>query len=117
MADQDVQTNKPVPVEETDSKSGGNSALRFYWMAVGNLALLTAAGLISKQPVWTVTLMDAGYLFIVASLFLARYFDITRYGGETTNGEPASKQHLVRYGLGLASFAAALWGLVQAVDV
>jgi hypothetical protein len=117
MAAQDVQTNTPVPSEESAPKGGGNSALRFYWMAVGNLALLTAAGLISKQPVWTVTLMDAGYVFIVVTLFLARYFDITRYGGETTNGEPASNQHLVRYGLGLASFAAALWGLVQAVDV
>ena len=113
MADQDIRTNKPVPAEG----SGGNTALRFYWMALGNLALLTAAGIISKQPTWTVTAVDAGYLLIVVSLFLARYFDIKRFGGETANGEPASNQHLVRYGLGLASFAAALWGLVQAVNV
>lgn len=115
MTEQDVQANKPVPSSE--SESGGNSALRFYWMAVGNLALLTAAGIISKQPVWTVTAVDAGYVLIVVTLFLARYFDITRYKGETTNGEPASQRHLVRYGLGLAAFAAALWSLVQAVDV
>lgn len=117
MASQVDPNEGVIEKGETVANRGGHGGLRVYWMAIGNLALLTAAGLISKQPVWTVTLLDGVYLLIVASLFLARYVDIKRFGGETANGEPASQQHLVRYGAGLAAASAGLWGLVQAVNV
>ncbi len=102
--------------QDDSSPKGGHGALRIYWMALGNLALLVIAGLISKQPIWTITLLDGGYLLLVVTLLIARYLDVKRYGGETTNGEPATSAHLVRYGIGVTAVGAALWGFVQSVS-
>lgn len=110
---------KPVRTEETSAEqhSGGNPLLRLYWMALGNFLLLVAAMLISKQDAWTITLLDLLYLAIVGSLLLARYIDIARYKGETTNCEPATKRHWKRYAAGLVAVGGALWAAVQAVTV
>lgn len=109
------KTLETPEAQQDSSTGGGNGALRIYWMAIGNVALLILAGLISQQPVWTITLLDAGYVLVVGTLLISRYLDVKRYGGETANGEPATSSHLVRYGVGVTVLGAALWGLVQSV--
>jgi hypothetical protein len=116
MASQDPDKNA-VGGGESAPIMRGNSLLRLYWMAIGNIVLLVVVGYICKQPVWTLTLLDAGYALIALTLFLARYVDIKRFGGETVNGEVATTQHLVRYGAGLVTAVAGLWVLAQAVDI
>jgi uncharacterized membrane protein len=85
-------------------------------MALGNLALLVIAMLISQKPTWTITVLDAAFFGVVLTLFVARYLDVKRFGGETANGQPATGRDLVHYGVGLVAVAAGLWGLVQAVE-
>ena len=103
-------------METTPEVGGGSGALRFYWMALGNLVLLVLAMLISQKPTWTITVLDAAFFGVVLTLFVARYFDINRFGGETANGQPATGRDLVHYGVGLVAVAAGLWGLVQTLE-
>lgn len=103
-------------MENPAAVGGGSGVLRFYWMALGNLALLVIAMLISQKPTWTITVLDAAFFGVVLTLFVARYLDVKRFGGETANGQPATGRDLVHYGVGLVAVAAGLWGLVQAVE-
>lgn len=81
--------------------------LRVFWMAVGNVALLTLAGFILSQGRFS--LLDGGYWAVVAALVGARYADIVRFRGQTADGTPATVTHLRRYALGLLAVAVGLW--------
>jgi hypothetical protein len=57
--------------------------------------------------------LDALYVGLVVLLILARYMDITRCHGQTTDGGPATLAHWRRYVLGLIPVTAGLWALMR----
>lgn len=81
--------------------------LRLFWMGLGNFALVICAVLAARRP--APSLLDGIYALIVVSLIIARYVDISRYRGETVDGDPASMSHWRRYVLALVPTAAAIW--------
>jgi len=91
--------------------------IRLFWLALGNALLLIFAAFIAKLEPWTLTLVDAGYWGIVAMLLLARFVDIKRFHGETSNGQPATMGHLRRYAAMLVASAAAIWAISQSVTL
>lgn len=109
----------PLPVHGSDPQAQPpqGCVLRLFWMAFGNLLLLVFAALIAKTSPWTFTVMDLGYWAIAALLMLARFLDITRFGGETSSGTPATRSHFNRYAIGLSLTAVAMWLAVQSVVV
>jgi len=80
-------------------------------MAVGNAALLALAWLIFQQHRFSP--LDGAYWVVAGLLVGARYVDITRFGGATVDGAPATMRHFHRYALGALVAAAALWGAVH----
>lgn len=81
--------------------------LRLFWTAVGNLALLALVFSISRQHGFT--LFDGVYWVVVVALAGARYLEITRFGGLTVEGMPATMQHFRRYATRLFLVALVLW--------
>lgn len=81
--------------------------LRLFWMAIANLALLVLVLSISNQQGFT--LLDGMYWLIVSSAAGARYVDISRFGGLTVDGTPASMTHFRRYVMSLFLVALGLW--------
>jgi hypothetical protein len=82
-------------------------------MAAGNVGLLALAWLICQRHRFS--LLDAAYWAVVAVLAGARYADITRFGGTTVEGAPATMRDFRRYAVGLLLAGAALWATVHVV--
>lgn len=85
--------------------------VRITWMAFGNLALFLFAVMGARRP--APSAYDAAFAGLVLGLVILRYLDITRFGGETSDGEPATLSHWRRYALGLVGVAAAMWALAR----
>lgn len=89
-------------------KAGCLAALaRVYWMAVGNVLLFVCAIYAAKQE--PPSALDGLYAGLVALLLVVRFVDITRLGGQTSEGLPATLAHWRRYALGLVPVAAFVW--------
>jgi hypothetical protein len=81
--------------------------LRLFWTVAGNLALLAMVFSISTQQGFT--LFDGVYWVVVTALVGARYLEITRFGGLTVEGTPATMTHFRRYATRLFLVALGLW--------
>lgn len=87
--------------------------LRTLWMAWGNVALFLCAAKVADPAAPAATTV---LLFLVAGGVIAiRYIDITRFAGQTAEGEPADLSHWRRYALGVVLVSVSLWGLARFV--
>lgn len=103
------QTKQELPTTEQAGCLGG--VIRLVWLAAGNAALVfIAIAMAQRRAVWA---LDLTFWAIVAGLIVLRYIDITRFGGLTTDGEPASLQHWRRYLVLLLLVAGVLWALAH----
>lgn len=91
--------------------------VRMFWMALGNALLLACAAMIAKQKAWTFSVFDAAFWAIVLLLLAARFVDIRRFHGETTDGKPATMAHLKRYAALLVVIAGVVWGVAHSVSL
>jgi hypothetical protein len=78
-------------------------------MAAGNVALFMLLILIARNKALSLSVCDLGLWGLAAAMAAVRYLDITRLGGQTTEGEPATLAHWRRYTLGLAAVTGFLW--------
>lgn len=100
-------TPPSAPPETPASESPMGCLLRLYWMGFGNMALVICAVLAARRP--APSLLDGVYVFIVCSLVVARYVDISRFNGGTVDGDPATMAHWRRHAVALVPVAAAIW--------
>ena len=83
---------------------GAGLALRLFWMGLGNILLIICLLLVVSRDLPLLSWIDIGYfLILIPSIIAARYVDITRFGGQTTNGEPATMRHWARHSVGLVA--------------
>ena len=75
-----------------------SAVARLYRMLTGNTVLYLIARPIAQQGHQSTATTHAGFCAAVVSLVLVRYLDITRLGGATAAGEPASLRDWYRYG-------------------
>lgn len=96
------------PSASSSGKSIG-CLVRLFWMGVGNLAIaLCLIGIFrEKSPVPDA--LDAIYLVAVIATLAARYVDIVRFGGTTSEGQPATLADWRRHALLLGAIAAVAW--------
>lgn len=99
----------------TQSISGKSLLARLFWLAGGNVALLAIAALILRDNHPALSAMSAIYWALVGALVGVRYLDVTRLGGLTSDGKPATISDFRRYGVKLLAFAGALWVVVLAL--
>ena len=100
-------------VEQPQSEPTGclPVVLRIIWMGLGNLALFISAALVAEGTVPVV--MDIVFFAVAISLIVVRYVDITKFKGQTSDGEPATIAHWRRYSVVLALLAVGLWVLAR----
>jgi len=87
--------------------------LRLFWMGFGNLALLYAAVEMARSK--EVGTADVVYASVVVALLAARYIDVVKLNGLTTEAEPATRKHFTRYALILTALAVVGWLLARYV--
>lgn len=90
--------------------------VRLFWMALGNALLLACAALVAKQKAWTFSIVDGAYLAVVLLMIAARFVDISRFHGETTDGKPATMAHFKRFAVLLLLVGAGVWALAHSVS-
>ncbi len=71
--------------------------LRIFWLAGGNVIIYAAWVIIVLTSAPLPCVWDAGVLITVGLMIGARRVDITRFGGRTSDGEPATRTDWRRY--------------------
>ncbi len=97
--------------EESQSALGGLA--RLIWMTVGNIALVVLALGIAMGPPWSFTWRDWAFLAAAGGMLLVRYVDITRLGGRTAEGDPATTRDFRSWAAGVLVACAVAWGLAH----
>jgi hypothetical protein len=104
-------TQKPTP---TPAQTGFLGLLvRLIWMLFGNAALALLAVHIAQ--VGSFSPVDVVFWAVVVVMVGVRYIDVTRFGGLTAEGEPATVRHWQRYTGYLLAASAGLYVLAHAL--
>jgi hypothetical protein len=106
-----VQQHQTDPQPELEYSSFGSFVLRFFWMVLGNVALVLCAALVAKGTAPIAT--SVAFFAIAIGLIVVRYVDIVRFKGDTSEGKPATLTDWRRYTVRLAVIAPVLWALAR----
>ena len=87
--------------------------VRLIWMLFGNAALALLAVHIAQAG--SFSMVDVLFWAVVVVMVGVRYIDVTRFGGLTAEGEPATLRHWRRYTGYLLAASAGLYTLAHAV--
>ncbi|MFZ5831085.1 MAG: hypothetical protein ACOY3P_13420 [Planctomycetota bacterium] len=87
----------------------GGCFFRLFWMLLGNVLLILCALAIFQSAARSLSVADVLYWLVVAALPAARYVDITRYGGKTSDGRPATLTDFRRYAVAVVPVALLIW--------
>jgi hypothetical protein len=83
-------------------------------MMAGHALLALSAVFIAQNRVQFLSLADGVFAFALALSIVARYVDVTRFGGKTAGGEPATVAQWRRYAILLSLVAGLLWAAAHA---
>jgi len=86
---------------------------RFVWMLGGFAAVVITALTILFRPPWTLGARDAIFWIVVLAMVAARWVDVARYRGTTTDGRPATPRHVAIYAAIVLLASATLWLAAQ----
>jgi hypothetical protein len=86
---------------------------RILWMMMGPLGLLLAELKVYVSAGWTVA--DVVVWLLIGLLIGARYIDIVRFKGTTTDGAPATMAHFKSYVLLVLLAGTAMWAVARAL--
>lgn len=89
--------------------------VRLAWMVVGNVVLVLSLICVARHRGSFLSVGDAAYWTAAAGSMAIRYVDITRFGGRTVTGEPATIRHWRRYAAVLLPAALVAWGAAHAI--
>jgi hypothetical protein len=88
--------------------------VRLVWMLLSNIVLVVCALFISKHTT-NFSLADVVFWCTVVVALWLRYIDITRLGGQTAYGQPATLAHWRRYAVLLTCLAFVLWFVAHVI--
>ena len=89
--------------------TGGHALLRIYWMVIGAALIALFALAIVRDDHTIVSGPSLALWLVGGSMVLARWVDITRYGGLTSEGAPATMADLRRYTARVLGVTSAVW--------
>ena len=106
----------PSPEKQSVPTQVGTSGclVRLAWMLLSNIVLALSALSILKHTA-LFSLADVVFWCTVVVALWLRYIDISRLGGQTASGKPATLAHWRRYAVLLSGLAFALWIVVHAI--
>lgn len=86
---------------------------RLLWMLLGPLALGVFAITIIKTGNGWITGADIAFLLVLGLMLLGRWLEFQGGNPQTADGQPATRQHLVRYLFFGATAGLGLWVLAN----
>lgn len=93
-------------------RSGRAILVRLYWMFLGYIPIVAFSSAIIESKAarsWA----DIAFWASVISILIARLYDITRLGGTTAEGDPATLGHWMRHVGWLIVAAMVVWGAMR----
>jgi hypothetical protein len=113
-----------VPISKDEPSSAvleqqpqAGELMRAIWLFWGSAALGLTGAVVSKGAPWTLSWVDALFWAVAVSMFLARFFDVTRFGGRTAEGKPATMRDFRMYAAKLLLVAGGMWAAAQSVQL
>ena len=102
--------------DEAQCSGGTSCLLPLTWMFAGNAVLAVLAVVIVTGDRALLSLESVGFWLVVGLVALARYVDVTRCEGTTTDGgTPATVNDVKRFSVRLAAIATGTWVLAHAL--
>jgi hypothetical protein len=86
--------------------------LRLLWFIAGHLALVVFALLVAQRGRFS--FLDLGYWLTIVFILAVRWVDVTRFGGQTSQGEPATLRDWGRHLVLLTLTGGGVWFLIHA---
>lgn len=111
-----VEHTRPADLA-SDARATSGCLAHVWWGLGGCSALLVAALTILRMPHWTLSVRDAVFWAIVASMIAVRALDARRPGATTSSGEAATPRHARSYAWQTIGAALLLWAIVHSIDV
>jgi hypothetical protein len=113
-----MSDDRPSPVDSRASKRatqeaeplGAGCAVRLLWLLAGPVAVAFSAAVLARHEGSNPLVVGAIFWGAVLATLAFRFWDVTRLGGLTTNGEPATLDTFKRYSLTVTMTAAAVFG-------
>jgi len=108
------------PVADPNSTQASHSPLslvvRLFWLIFGNFVLiLCAIRMLFGEAGAGLSVIDAVYWVTVALLVVARYVDVTRLGGATSDGKPSTLADFRVYTAKLVASTVAAWVVLHGI--
>ncbi len=104
---------------DPQTEASGNETgflLRAFWMILGDATLVIIGLAIWLADSAPVSIASLGFLLLAGAIVYARYVDVTRYAGTTSEGDrPANLEDVKRFGTWQFAICGAAWGLVHAI--
>ena len=100
---------EPVRQDNPAQEHASGCFVRLAWMLIGNLILAVCALSIIKSSGTFFSLADLVFWATVAAAIWLRYLDVSRLGGQTVYGQPATMAHWHRYAVLLPAAALVVW--------
>ncbi len=113
MAEPSHESTRPVrrqSISRDPEPLGAGCAVRVLWLIGGPVAVAFTAAVLARHETSNVFVVAAVFWGSVLAMLGLRYLDVTRLGGLTADGEPATLAHFRRYSLTVAVTAVALFG-------
>lgn len=109
--------DKHPPADATPTNAA-SVLLRIFWLLAGYIVIAVLALFISQhEGALMFSLLDPIFWIVVALMIAARYLDITRYGGATSDGQPATLAHWRRYAIVVLIASAVVWLGAHAIQL
>lgn len=101
------------PPQKSSYTPIGSLVMRVYWLVIGHLLIFSFGVAILMNHLQNNLLINCCFWVSVVLCPIARWVDIKRYKGQTSEGEPATMQHWKKYTLFVVGYAVPLWIAVQ----
>jgi hypothetical protein len=96
----------------------GGCFIRMLWMGIGNLVVvLVAIGIFQNHAGFGFTSRDVIYWIVVFGLLAIRYVDIRFFNGKTSDNQPATLAHWVRYTAEVLAISLVLWLVMHLISI
>ncbi|HWB80178.1 MAG TPA: hypothetical protein VG755_34670 [Nannocystaceae bacterium] len=101
---------------ETERRPAIGGLLRILWMWALPATVLCLLLIVARRP-WTLGALDVALALVVLAGSAARVVDVEWCGGETAEGDPATRTDAIRYASLLVGSSIVGWLVAQSVEL
>jgi hypothetical protein len=102
--------------KQTQASSDGGCLVRGFWMLLGNAMMAVYLVYIAQGDGPLYSFFSLGFWIVLGLVLYARYMDVTRFAGTTSEGDrPATMVDVKRFSKIQVAIAGTAWVVVHAI--